>query len=459
MIVNQLTQHRASLIILIMCKLTEIKKIISILTILILANVCRAQLNDERMQWFADAKYGIFIHWGIYSLGNTSESWAFYNKQVPYADYMAQINQFSAERYNPTQWAKLVKQSGARYVVITAKHHDGVALWDTKLSNLSIARQSPAARDVLSPFIKALREQGLKVGIYFSLIDWSHPDYPGFTRDSNRYNVADDTLRWQQYLNFCHGQIEEIMQLYSPDLIWFDGDWEHSAKEWQAEKIREIIHRHNPNTIINGRLQGYGDYDTPEQNFPVTRPNLKYWELCMTMNSSWGYRVNDTNYKTPFEIICILTDAISMGGNLLLDITPKANGLIPQEQVETLNTIGRWINKHSEAIYGTIPGLPQGHFYGPTSLSKDSTSLFLFLPAKTFGQIMLKGISSIIKKVTILGTNHQLQHKVVGKISWSPVPGLIFIDVPKEQTDSTMTVIKVEFDEPIKLYRGKGGLN
>jgi alpha-L-fucosidase len=442
-----------------MCKLTEIKKIISILTILILANVCRAQLNDERMQWFADAKYGIFIHWGIYSLGNTSESWAFYNKQVPYADYMAQINQFSAERYNPTQWAKLVKQSGARYVVITAKHHDGVALWDTKLSNLSIARQSPAARDVLSPFIKALREQGLKVGIYFSLIDWSHPDYPGFTRDSNRYNVADDTLRWQQYLNFCHGQIEEIMQLYSPDLIWFDGDWEHSAKEWQAEKIREIIHRHNPNTIINGRLQGYGDYDTPEQNFPVTRPNLKYWELCMTMNSSWGYRVNDTNYKTPFEIICILTDAISMGGNLLLDITPKANGLIPQEQVETLNTIGRWINKHSEAIYGTIPGLPQGHFYGPTSLSKDSTSLFLFLPAKTFGQIMLKGISSIIKKVTILGTNHQLQHKVVGKISWSPVPGLIFIDVPKEQTDSTMTVIKVEFDEPIKLYRGKGGLN
>jgi len=442
-----------------MCKLTEIKKIISILTILILANVCRAQLNDERMQWFADAKYGIFIHWGIYSLGNTSESWAFYNKQVPYADYMAQINQFSAERYNQTQWAKLAKQSGARYAVITAKHHDGVALWDTKLSNLSIARQSPAARDVLSPFIKALREQGLKVGIYFSLIDWSHPDYPGFTRDSNRYNVADDTLRWQQYLNFCHGQIEEIMQLYSPDLIWFDGDWEHSAKEWQAEKIREIIHRHNPNTIINGRLQGYGDYDTPEQNFPVTRPNLKYWELCMTMNSSWGYRVNDTNYKTPFEIICILTDAISMGGNLLLDITPKANGLIPQEQVETLNTIGRWINKHSEAIYGTIPGLPQGHFYGPTSLSKDSTSLFLFLPAKTFGQIMLKGISSTINKVTILGTNHQLQHKVVGKISWSPVPGLIFIDVPKEQTDSTMTVIKVEFDEPIKLYRGKGGLN
>lgn len=420
---------------------------------------CYPQGSEERMQWFADAKFGIFIHWGIYSLGNTSESWAFYNKQVSHADYMAQINLFSSERYNPAKWARLVKQSGARYVVITAKHHDGVALWDTKLSNLSIARQSPAARDVLSPFINALREQGLKVGIYFSLIDWTHPDYPGFTRDSNRYNVVDDTLRWQQYLNFCHGQIEELMQLYSPDLIWFDGDWEHSAKEWQAEKIREIIHRHNPNTIINGRLQGYGDYDTPEQNFPVTRPNLKYWELCMTMNSSWGYRVNDTIYKTPFEIISILTDAISMGGNLLLDITPKADGSIPEEQVKTLNTIGNWIGKHSDAIYGTLPGLPMGHFYGATTLSKDSTSLFLFLPAKTYGQIMLKGINSPIKKATVLGTNYELLHKVVGKISWSPVPGLIFIDVPKELTDGLMTVVRIDFDEPIKLYRGKGGLN
>jgi len=459
LVVNQLTQRLPSLIILIMCKLLEIKKIISILTILIFANVCRAQVNDERMQWFSDAKYGIFIHWGIYSLGNTSESWAFYNKQVPYADYMAQINQFSAERYNPTQWAMLVRRSGARYAVITAKHHDGVALWDTRLNNLSIARQSPAARDVLSPFIKALREQGLKVGIYFSLIDWSHPDYPGITRDSNRYNIPDDTLRWQRFLNFCHGQIGELIQLYNPDLIWFDGDWEHSASEWQAQKIREAIHRYNPNTIINGRLKGYGDYDTPEQNFPVTRPNLKYWELCMTMNSSWGYRVNDTIYKTPFEIVSILADAISMGGNLLLDITPKADGSIPEEQVKTLNTIGSWIGKHHEAIYGTLPGLPMGHFYGATTISKDSTSLFLFLPAKTYGHIMLKGISSPLKKATVMGINHELQHKVVGKISWSPVPGLIFINVPLELTDSLMTVVRIDFDEPIKLYRGKGGLN
>lgn len=420
---------------------------------------CYPQGIEERMQWFADAKFGIFIHWGIYSLGNTSESWAFYNKQVSHADYMAQINHFSAERFNPTQWAKLIKQSGAKYAVITAKHHDGVALWDTKLSNLTIARQSPASSDVLSPFIKALREQGIKVGIYYSLIDWSHPDYPVFTCDSNRYNIPDDTLRWQRFLKFSHGQIEELMQLYNPDLIWFDGDWEHSANEWQAEKIRTLIHQHNPNTIINGRLQGYGDYDTPEQNFPVTRPNLKYWELCMTMNSSWGYRINDTIYKTPFEIVSILTDAISMGGNLLLDITPKADGSIPEEQGKTLNIMGSWADKHHEAIYGTLPGLPMGHFYGATTLSKDSTSLFLFLPAKTYGQIMLKGINSPIKIATVMGTNHGLHHKVVGKISWSPVPGLIFINVPMALSDSLMTVIKVDFDEPIKLYRGKGGLN
>lgn len=414
---------------------------------------------SEKMQWFADAKLGIFIHWGIYSLGNTSESWAFHNKQVAHPDYMAQINKFTASSYDPNHWAEVIKSSGAKYAVITAKHHDGVALWNTKMNNLSVAKQSPAARNVLTPLIDALKKQGIKVGIYYSLIDWSHPDYPGFLRDSNRYSIDDDPARWQTFLKFCHGQIEELMQLYNPDLIWFDGDWEHSTEEWQSQKIRELILKYNPNAIINGRLQGFGDYETPEQNFPITRPNHSYWELCMTINSSWGYRVNDTIYKTPFEIVSILADAISMGGNLLLDITPKADGTIPEEQLSILSRLGRWTSKHAEAIYNTIPGLPQGHFYGPTTLSKDSTTLYLFLPAKTHGSIMLKGINSTIKTVRVVGHKEELTAKVVGKISWSPVPGLIFIDVPGKLTDELMTVVKVDFKEPLKLYRGQGGLN
>ena len=315
---------------------------------------------ESKMQWFADARLGIFIHWGIYSLGNTSESWAFHNKQISHADYMAQISRFTAKNYKPEYWAELIRKSGARYSVITSKHHDGVALWDTKMNDLSIVRKSPAKRDVLAPFVDALRSQGIKVGLYFSLLDWSYPDYPGFLKDSGRYDSALDPVRWGKYLKFCHGQIDEITSRFNPDLIWFDGDWEHSAGEWRADYIRSMILKNNPKAVINGRLQGYGDYDTPEQNFPVSRPDLKYWELCMTMNESWGYYKDDKNYKTPYEIITIFADVISMGGNLLLDIGPKEDGTIPEEQIQILTELGKWTSKHNEAIFGTTGGIRPG---------------------------------------------------------------------------------------------------
>lgn len=418
----------------------------------------KMKVNDK-MQWFADAKLGIFIHWGIYSLGNTSESWEFHNKRISYDDYMLQANMFTANSYKPEYWVELIKNSGARYAVITSKHHDGVALWDTKMNDLSTTLKTSAKRDVLTPFVNELRKKDIKVGLYYSLIDWSYPDYPGFLKDSSRYDSAKDPIRWGKFLKFCHGQIEEITKKYNPDLIWFDGDWEHSAGEWRAEYIRKIILDNNPNAIINGRLQGYGDYDTPEQNFPVSRPNLKYWELCMTTNESWGYYKKDTNYKTPYEIITIFADAISMGGNLLLDIGPKEDGTIPIEQVNILNELGKWTNKHSEAIFGTLGGMPQGHFYGPSTISKDSTSLFLFIPGKMAGDIVVKGLINQIKSVKVVGNSISLSPKIVGKITWSHVPGLVYINVPVSVQDKYMTVLKLELNNPLKLYRGKGGFN
>lgn len=415
--------------------------------------------KDAKMQWFADAKLGIFIHWGIYSLGNTSESWEFYNKRISHADYMAQLNHFTAKNYNPEYWVDLIKKSGARYSVITAKHHDGVALWNTKMNDLSTLRQTPAKRDVLNPFVNELRKVDIKVGLYYSLIDWSYPDYPGFLKDSTRYNSAIDSVRWGRFLKFCHGQIGEITKQYNPDLIWFDGDWEHNAREWRADYIRKIILDNNKNAIINGRLQGYGDYDTPEQNFPVSRPNLKYWELCMTTNESWGFYKNDVNYKTPYEIITIFADAISMGGNLLLDIGPKEDGTIPVEQVNILTELGKWTTKHSEAIFGTLGGMPQGHFYGPSTISKDSINLFLFLPGKVSGDIVIKGLMNSIKSIKVVGNGAAIKSKIVGKISWSSVPGLVYINIPENVQDAYMTVLKLELDQPIKLYRGKGGFN
>ena len=412
----------------------------------------------QKMGWFEDAKLGIFIHYGIYAVNDVSESWSFHNKQVTWPAYMSQLSGFTASKYDPTAWANLFKEAGARYTVITTKHHDGVALWDTKEKHYDVIRNTPAKKDLIDPLVNALRKNNIKVGAYFSLIDWSHPDYPGFLKDSSRYKVADDPLRWKRFQGFFQNQLTELSTKFNPDLWWFDGDWEHSAEEWESSKVRTNLLAKNPGTIINGRLQGYGDYETPEQNFPVTRPSFKWWELCMTTNDNWGYRKSDTNWKTPYEVISIFVDAVSNGGNLLLDIGPKEDGTIPNEQVNILKELGAWNKRNGGAIFNTIGGIPQGHFYGPTTLSKDSTTLYLFLHGKTSGPVMVKGLDNKIKSVEVLGNGTKLTSKVVGKISWSPVPGLVYIDVPATTLDKYITVLKVTLDKPVKLYRGKGGL-
>jgi len=215
---------------------------------------------------------------------------------------------------------------------------------------------------------------------------------------------------------------------------------------------------HNPRSIINGRLQGYGDYETPEQNFPVTRPGNNWWELCMTTNDNWGFH-HDNNWKTPYEVITIFVDAVSNGGNLLLDMGPKEDGTIPEEQINVLKELGAWNKKHGEAVFNTIAGLPQGHFYGPTTLSKDSTSLYLFLHGKVNGPVMIKGLKNKIEEITVVGNGTKLQSKIVGKIPWSAVPGLVYIDVPAAVADKYITVLKVKLEKPISLYKGHGGLN
>ncbi|NNE36617.1 MAG: alpha-L-fucosidase, partial [Rhodothermales bacterium] len=328
--------------------------------------------RSERLSWFQDARLGIFIHWGIYAVDGIDESWSFFNRYVSYEDYMEQLDGFTAEHYDPADWARLIKASGARYAVLTSKHHDGVALWATEESDLSVVEKTPARRDLIAPFVQAMRDADLKVGLYFSHIDWSHRDYNVFRRDEYRY--TDDPERWARYLDFHRDQIKELATLFEPDMFWFDGDWEHNAEEWKAAALRDSMLAWNPQVILNSRLSGYGDYLTPEQGLPITRPK-GVWELCMTMNDSWGYQGHDRNYKTAYQIIRIFADVLGMGGNLLLDIGPKADGTIPDEQLGILESLGRWTRKHEEAIYGTTTGLPPGHFYGPTTLSKDRETL------------------------------------------------------------------------------------
>ncbi|MDT8393446.1 MAG: alpha-L-fucosidase [Bacteroidales bacterium] len=428
------------------------KKIIMISLLAILCAVppqfaaAQESQNDKqsRMQWFDEARLGIFIHWGIYAVNGIDESWSFFNGYISHDDYMKQIDGFSAKHYDPQEWAALIKESGAKYAVLTSKHHDGVALWPTKCNNRHLGK------DYIKPFMKALRKEGLKTALYFSLLDWSHPDYPNFTREQKRYE--NDSIRWNRFVDFNFCQIIEILGHYNPDLWWFDGDWEQSAEKWKAPLIRETILTHNPAAIINSRLQGYGDYATPEQGLPVHKPEDQYWELCMTMNDSWGYQHNDLNYKTPNQVIRIFVDCISMGGNLLLDIGPKADGTIPEEQVMILQELGRWTAKHAEAIYGTRAGIPKNYFYGPTTLSADSNTLYLFLDHQPTGPVMIKGLKNKVNRIRVVGNGTKLSYDIKMKQYWSQVPGILYIDLPETVFDPHVTVIAILLDGEIELY-------
>lgn len=401
--------------------------------------------KDNRMQWFADAKLGIFIHWGIYAVNGIDESWSFFNGYISHEDYMKQMEGFKAKKYNAEAWAQLFKECGAKYAVLTSKHHDGVALWPSTCNELHFNK------NYVGSFMDAIRNEGMKAGLYFSLLDWSNPDYPNFTREQKRYE--EDPLRWDSFVDFNFCQINEILQNYNPDLWWFDGDWEQSAEDWHAPVIRERILAHNPRAIINSRLQGYGDYATPEQGLPLNRPEEKYWELCMTMNDSWGYQHNDKNYKTPNQVIRILVDCISMGGNLLLDVGPKADGSIPDEQVHILKELGRWTSKHAEAIYGTHAGIPANYFYGPSSLSPDRKTLYLYLNGTPGGPIMLKGLKNKINRIWVVGNGTKLNYDIKMKQYWSAVPGIVYIDVPEAVLDEQVTVIAVLLDGEIQLHK------
>ena len=409
-------------------------------------------LHQAKMEWFKDAKLGIFIHWGIYAVNGIGESWSFYNGRISYEDYLKQLDGFTAKNFDPDYWANLIKESGAKYSVITSRHHDGFALWDTKYGNLNAVKNSAAKKDVLTPFVNGLRKNGVKVGIYYSLSDWSNQDYTNFTRDSIRYKISDDPERWNKYLTYFQGQLNELANKYNPDLWWFDGDWEHSAEEWQADKVRTMLLAKNTKAIINSRLQGRGDYETPEQGPPVVRPKAKYWELCYTMNDSWGYQQNDTNYKTPQQLLDVFVDCISQGGNLLLDIGPKADGTIPEEQINILKEFGKWTSKNKEAVYGTRAGIPFDYFHSPTALSKDGKILYLFVKGNPNGQVLLKGINNKINSIWVVGNGTALNYKTFSKVYWNKYPGLTYIDLPENVLGKYYTVIAVLLDGKIDLY-------
>ncbi|MDE5481238.1 alpha-L-fucosidase [Elizabethkingia meningoseptica] len=400
--------------------------------------------ESAKMQWFQDAKLGVFIHWGIYSVNGISESWAFFNNYINHDNYMKQLNGFNASRYNPDEWTKLIKESGAQYSVITTRHHDGISLWDSKADKaITTFKDAAAKENLIAPFVSGLKKAGIKTGLYYSLPDWSHPYYDVNTRTKKRYEIAQDPTRWKNYVKYYQTQLNELSAQYKPDLIWFDGDWEHSSAEWQAPQTLANLRKYNPNIIINSRLNNHGDYETPEQGIPVVAPQSKYWELCYTMNDSWGYQPFDRNYKTPNMIVRTLADVISMGGNLLIDIGPKADGSISAEQVKILENLGRWTKKYSEAIYTTRQGLPFANYRGKSALSKDGKKLFLYLEeAKDFTKIY--GLITAPVSARIIGDTN-------AKVNYTQDKnGNLTLNFTNAQFDKDVTVVQLNFNEPVK---------
>lgn len=418
--------------------------------------------------WFKEAKFGILIHWGIYSVNGINESWPFFNNEISYEDYMRQCDGFTAKNYDPDAWAMLFRKSGARYAVLTTKHHDGVALYDSSKSELNVVKKTPARRDLVGPFCEAMRKHGLKVGLYFSHLDWSHPDYSSLCRRDEHGKIAppgkpygyakseDDLEAWKRFLQFHRGQLKELSTQYGLiDLFWFDGDWDRSLEQWDMPELREYLHSFNPNVILNSRMKGYGDYETPEQGLPIRAPEGA-WEFSMTMNDSWGYQYLDQNYKSVRQIIRIFTECISMGGNLLLGIGPRADGTFDSHQEKVLMELGLWMDRHEESIYSTVSGLPQGHYFGASTFSADRKTLYLFVYDRPWESICIKGIKNPVDRIIVVGAGETLKYNVLGGAPWHGVPGTLWIEIPEHVLDPNTTVIRLDFKEPLELYGGSG---
>ncbi|QOV34202.1 alpha-L-fucosidase [Streptomyces ferrugineus] len=409
--------------------------------------------------WFTDAKLGIFVHWGIYAVDGVQESWSFYDGIVPHDRYMSQLDRFTGARYDPRAWADLFARAGAKYAVLTSRHHDGVALWDTEYGDLNLGK------DYLGPYADALREKDLKVGFYYSHSDWNHPDYASTRKPGRPPELEDnpysevaaedkDLAAWERFIAYRDGQIRELASRYRPDLMWFDGEWDRSEEQWRIPELAALIRSYVPHVVFNARMLGEGDYATPEQGAPIVPPDGP-WELCLTINDSWGYQHHDQNHKSLAQLIRHFTETIGGGGNLLLDVGPMEDGTIPQPQVERLEGLGEWIRGHAEAVYGTVRGLPAGHHYGPSTLSADRRTLYLTLFDVPRAEIGVRGLATAVRRVTVLGKGTELGHRVVGGLH--EAVGVLWIDPPAAaDLDPYATVLALELDGELELYRGSG---
>ncbi len=305
----------------------------------------QAATREQRMQWWHEAKFGMFIHWGLYSVIGQHE-WAKEQEGVPLLQYEILAKHFHPKPNAARDWARLAKRAGQKYMVMTTKHHEGFCNWDTQLTDYNAMDQGPG-RDLVHEFVEAAHAEGLRVGFYYSLMDWHHPD--------GAICKTDEAAR-RRFVDYTHGLIHELMSNYGKiDVLWYDVDWPLNAEQWESERMNEMVFSLQPEIIVNNRNGLPGDFSTPEQHIQASEVG-RAWETCMTLNESWGFNRADDQWKTPKTIADNLITCARGGGNYLLNIGPEPDGSIPQPSVEVLETLGKWLDTNGAAIYGTERG-------------------------------------------------------------------------------------------------------
>lgn len=416
--------------------------------------------TNEWGGWFADARFGLFIHWGPYSASSLEPSWPLVGgttvlpqcQSMSVVEYYERASTWAPPRGAPARWLELASACGMEYAVLTTKHHDGFTLFPTAHSELGIHTTAPG-RDLVGEYVEAVRSAGLRLGFYFSLPDWHHPSYPAFTDEMRPYPMLGyprpSPEAWDRFRSDQIAQLDHLLTEYGTvDLLWFDGGWERTADEWHAAELEQFVRERQPDIVVNDRLPGVtSGYSSMlhEQTIPFDPPSVPF-ETCLTMDESWGPLDIDAGRKSAHELLGIVADSAAAGGKVLLNVAPDGNGGLLPWQRDRLEAIASWMACHREAILGTGPGLGAGHFYGPTTRRDDR--VYLICPMRPVSNVTVRAVHGTrITAVRALGTgaalDFELRISAIDRIFGGEPVCDVVIHVPVEACDEQVTVLEV----------------
>ena len=422
----------------------------------------------KRVQPMMDRRFGMFIHWGLYAIpARASRSeWIRSVDKLTIEDYQPYFDTFDPVDYNPREWARLAKKAGMRYAVLTTKHHDGFCLFDSQYTDYK-ATNTPAGRDLVKEYVEAFRAEGIMVGFYYSLLDWHHPDYPAYKdahhpmRDNEAFN--EQGKRFDRYVEYLHNQVRELLTNYGKiDIMWFDFHYDDmTGEKWEATKLVKMAREINPDLIIDDRIGGdikvdepvyyAGDFGSPEQMIPANgvcdyKGNPIPWETCMTLNDNWGYSEADMNYKSAKNVVRMLVECTSKGGNLILNVGPDARGNIPKKSVEILTEVGEWMDKNSASIYKCgIASYPKPEW---GRLTKGEGAVYLHLIDQNQDTIAMPSFPYKVKMATRLSDGARLSMEEPWNVGSYEGENIVFVHIPPFPTlDEIDTVIKLQIEE------------